>query len=170
MSQDQRYQQLVERVKALRGTLASKMYELGLLMKQVQEKELWKLGGHATFVAFCQCSEVGVRKSTAYDLIRVVEAVDKETFLAVGLTKLRIVLSVEGQAREELLEVAKGGASARALSKLVGRKGQEDVQQRVKDLERALRSAFNPHAAKCLGMLDKKRCTCGVVALTKAKR
>lgn len=88
-------------------------YELGMSIRRVREKNLWKAEGHKTFRKFCE--SVGISHTLAYSLVDMTKKFDKETFLKIGRRKLQIVARADVEDQDELLDDAKGGASVRDL-------------------------------------------------------
>lgn len=105
----------VERIQGLKSDINKNTWELAAELKRVQDDELYKVRGYENFGAWA-VGEVQLSRSLAYELVRVASDFDKQTYLEVGSTKLRLVASIEDpEKRQAALEDAKAGASKRAI-------------------------------------------------------
>lgn len=105
----------VARIERLKGDINKHTWELAAELKRVQDDELYKVRGYENFGAWA-VGEVQLSRSLAYELVRVAAHFDKDTYLEVGSTKLRLIAGIEDpEQREAALEDAKAGASKRQL-------------------------------------------------------
>lgn len=91
-------------------------YDIGLVLKDIQTRELWKARGSASFKEFVE-REVGLSRTTAYRYMQLTQEYDRQTFLEIGPKKLELISGIENQEeRDAALEDAKAGASARQIA------------------------------------------------------
>ena len=103
-----------ERVRGLMRDMAGNGYDLGLELAEIHGSDLWKAGGFDSFKSYC-AGAAGVSHTLAYQLIEVATKTAREDFLAVGQTKLAIVVRAPEAERAELLDAAKKGETAAKL-------------------------------------------------------
>jgi hypothetical protein len=105
----------LERISALKLSVVDSSYDMGVLIKEIHDRQLWKVKGYLNFKLFAE-RELPFSRSTAYQLVQVVERFDKKTYLEVGFRKLRTIAAVDDEGtREQLLADAKSGASTREI-------------------------------------------------------
>ena len=78
---------IAAQVRNLKGTIAVSLYELGQLLLEVRERELWRLAGCASFLA-CLEDELEVSRSTAYRAMDVAQHFGPEIARRYGSEKL----------------------------------------------------------------------------------
>jgi hypothetical protein len=83
--------------------MTSAGYDLGVAIKEVQTRHLWK-SKFKSFRAFTESK--GISYTLAYGLIDLVGKFDRETFVKVGQTKLLIVAKADEKDRKDLLKEA----------------------------------------------------------------
>lgn len=107
----------VRRIQVLKNDWAQNTYDLALELKRVQDDELFKVRGFENFGAWA-VAEVGLSRSLAYELAKVPREFDRNTYLEVGSTKMRLIAGIEDPAvQKKALEDAKAGASKRELER-----------------------------------------------------
>jgi hypothetical protein len=117
--------QNVNEINILKTRIAENYYELGVALRNNEEKCLWALRKkpsgepkYKNFEAWVR-SEVKLGRTQAMKCIAVVENFTEEDVKRIGHTKLAIALQVPQQYREALVERAEQGASKRELEKVV---------------------------------------------------
>lgn len=76
------------RVRALRGEGARVLWELGLVLREVDEQALWKAGGYPSFTAWLESREVDVARTTAERTLAVVQNFSLDLAMRYGFDKL----------------------------------------------------------------------------------
>lgn len=109
-------EEVLARFSALSHDIAGNYYDIGLLFRQIRDRELWKARGHDTFRAFVE-KELGVSKTSAYRYMDLTENYDRVTFLEVGAKKLELISGIKnGEERDAALDAARNGSTARELA------------------------------------------------------
>jgi hypothetical protein len=107
----------VERVNVLRADIATHSYDIGLEIRDIHERELWKARGHSSFKEFVE-KDLEMSRTLAYRMIEVTKQYDRPTFEKVGARKLALVASIQDEEqRDAALEAAKAGATVRDLER-----------------------------------------------------
>lgn len=111
--------ELVEALDRLNGykrDLVGSAYDIGLVLKDIQTRELWKARGSASFKEFVE-REAGISRTSAYRYMQLTQEYDRQTFLEIGPKKLELISGIENQEeREAALEDARSGATARQIA------------------------------------------------------
>lgn len=80
-----------EELRALRGEGARVLYRLGLLLREVQDDELWRPAGYASFSAWLE-QDADVARTTAARAIAIVRHFNEEIAVRYGFDKLYLGL------------------------------------------------------------------------------
>lgn len=110
----------VAKITGLKINMCDNYYDLGRLLKENDEKELWKLRPgnsgpkYRNFSDWCR-AEVNLGRTQVWKCISVYENFDRKQVRKIGHTKLAVALQVPVEAREKLLDKAENGASKREL-------------------------------------------------------
>ena len=117
--------QNVNEINVLKTRIAENYYELGVALRNNEEKCLWALRKkpsgepkYKNFEAWVR-NEVKMGRTQAMKCISVVEHFTEEDVKRIGHTKLAIALQVPQQYREAIVERAEQGASKRELEQAV---------------------------------------------------
>ena len=109
----------------LKTNSATTMWELGSKLRDIHERQLWKLRmddkgkpTYRSFEAYC-AAEVQMSHSTCYGLIKVCEAYTSDKVALLGTSKLNLILKAPEEDRSSLEDDAKSGMSKEALRKKV---------------------------------------------------
>lgn len=103
------------RLSELKLGLVDSTYDMGVLVKEIHDRQLYKAKGYDNFKQFAE-KELPFSRQTAYQLVQITEKFDKKTYLEVGFRKLKTIASIDDSAeRDRALSQAKSGVSARAL-------------------------------------------------------
>lgn len=86
-----RLRSATERVRDLKGDGARILHELGTVLREVEEQELWRAGGHASFAAWLE-DEAEVARGTAYRAMEVARHFNAEIATRYGFDKLYLGL------------------------------------------------------------------------------
>jgi hypothetical protein len=123
------------RLAELAKTFGDCNYEMGCVVKEIHDRQLFKAKGYDSFKAFAE-SELPFSRATAYHMIGLVEKFDRETYAKLGYKKLRLIVSVnDSEEREKIVASANRGTSAREI-------------QRTVSATKAARSGSSPAPAK----------------------
>jgi hypothetical protein len=107
----------VARVNALRVDLAKNTYDIGIEIREIHERELWKARGHQSFKEFVE-KDLEMSRTLAYRLIETTKEYDRATFESVGARKLALVASIQdAEVRDAALEAAKAGATVKEIER-----------------------------------------------------
>ena len=108
----------------LKGSSAQSMWDLGANLKDVHEKQLWKLRMgpdgkpvYRTFEAFC-LAEIKMSGTACYNMIDVVAKFSQEQIKEIGHTKLVLALRAPEEDRAEILKTAKEKSTRELQSKV----------------------------------------------------
>lgn len=103
----------------LKRSFVATTYDMGVLVKEIHDKQLFKARGYDSFKAFAE-KELPFARTTAYHMISVVERFDRKTYNEIGFKRLRTIASVDDtEERARLVEEAKSGASSREIDQKV---------------------------------------------------
>ena len=120
----------VSRINSLCGNLATNSYDLGVEIRAILEKELWKARGHESFKVFVE-KELPIKRSLAYALANTVKKFDRDAFVKIGSKKLSLIASIENEEdRQRALDAAQAGASTRELQRTKAEGGKESAPAR----------------------------------------
>jgi len=112
----------VGKVKTLAKDIAGNSYDLGLVIRDVHERQLWKVRVYdgkpaKSFKDFVE-KELPISRALAYRLMDIVKDFTRETFLKVGATKLGLISGIDDEeARKAALNQAEAGKSARDVAR-----------------------------------------------------
>lgn len=113
-----RLREIQDQIETLRGEGARVLYLLGGLLREVDDGELWRAGGHANFSAWLE-DEAGVARGTAYRAMNVSLHFSEEIAVRYGLDKLYLGLRY----MEITRKVERPGDLIAADLRLRGRRG-----------------------------------------------
>ena len=105
------------RLSSLKWNTVDNTYEMGLLVKEIQDRQLYRARGYGSFSQFA-AKELPISRQTAYQMVQIVEQFTKQEFLDVGFRKLKTIAGLEeGAKKKQLLADAKAGAPAREVER-----------------------------------------------------
>jgi RNA polymerase subunit RPABC4/transcription elongation factor Spt4 len=105
------------RLSSLKWNTVDNTYEMGLLVKEIQDRQLYRARGYGSFSQFA-AKELPIARQTAYQMVQIVEQFTKQEFLDVGFRKLKTIAGLEeGAKKKQLLADAKAGAPAREVER-----------------------------------------------------
>ena len=114
-----------QEVLKLKGNSASAMWELGAKLREIHERQLWKLrvddkgkASYRSFEAYC-VAEVKMSGTGCFQLIHVAENYTAEKVRELGTSKLNLILKAPEEDRPDLENAAKGGLTKSQLAKKV---------------------------------------------------
>jgi hypothetical protein len=105
----------MNRYRSFAKNVAENCYDIGLTLRDISERELWKAAGADSFKAFVE-KELALSKTSAYRYMELTKNYTRETFISVGTKKLEIISGMPSEERAAALEAAANGASARELA------------------------------------------------------
>lgn len=115
----------------LKGNSSFSMWELGCKLREIHERQLWKLRmsddgkpRYKSFESYCS-EEVRMSGTACYSMIKIAEHYTAEQVRALGTSKLNLILKAPEEDREELERRAAGGESKEALRKQVAKLREE---------------------------------------------
>lgn len=107
--------QAVAKVLECRGRTAESLWQLGTMIKDIYDRELWALREgedgkpkYTRFNTFCEV-ELGISKTTAYGLMDIVKLYTPEQLEKHGTEKLKLLVGVPESERQRLLGEMDGG-------------------------------------------------------------
>jgi hypothetical protein len=117
---------VVAKIRVAQKDMVKSAYSLGLLLREVSEKDLWKLRSVAgddgksapkfrSFDQWCD-DEVGIGRQQAWRYVDVVKSYDAKAIAEFGVAKLSIVVRAHESVRDELEEKMRAGASKSDLA------------------------------------------------------
>lgn len=95
-------------------------YEIGLILKQINDRTMYRARGFDSFRKFAD-AVLPMSRQTAYQLKDLVEQFDRKTFEEVGFRKLRAIASLVGESHDEAMEAARAGATATELEAMAAK-------------------------------------------------
>lgn len=108
----------VSRFEALRRDLVANSYDIGLTLRDIRDRDLWKASGASSLKDFME-KELGLSRTSGYRYMALTEEYDRQTFLEVGPKKLALISGIDAKEdREAALDAAKQGASTRDVEAL----------------------------------------------------
>lgn len=121
----------VERIVKLQRNWAGVGWDIGVELKDIRDKQLFKARGYASFKKFAE-KELQFTRETALGIIKVVSTSTREDFETIGFTKLRALAPLnDSGVKEELLDAARKGATRKELTESVasatGKKSKKDA-------------------------------------------
>lgn len=127
-----------QRAKVAQRNIAINGWDLGHILRDINERELWKAGGFSSFKDY-YTKELGISKAFAYNMIDVAKKFSRKTFEEIGIKKLEIVARAPKESREKLLGEA-GSSSKRDLEK----KAREEKRKKKEKEKNAGKAAAPP--------------------------
>lgn len=111
----------VGKICELKRDVVGLSYDIGLLCREIRDKQLFKARGYSSFKDFAE-EELPFRRESALHLIKIVESYSRDDYTELGYAKLRVIASVSDEAvKEELITAAREGAPVRELSERASR-------------------------------------------------
>lgn len=108
----------VARFDSLRRDLVANAYDIGLTLRDIRDRELWKASGAASLKEYME-SHLSISRTSGYRYMALTEEYDRQTFLEIGPKKLSLISGIEGKEdRDAALAAAKEGATTRDLDAL----------------------------------------------------
>ena len=139
-----------QRAKVAQRSIATNGWDLGHVLIEINEAELWKAGGFSSFKDY-YTKELGISKALVYNLMDVAKKFTRSTFEDIGIKKLEIVARAPKESREKLLDDA-GKSSKRELEK----KAREE-KRKAKEKEKAEKGSAPPPEPKSPTQAGGKR-------------
>lgn len=104
----------VERIKGYRRSLAEEAYNIGVELKEIHDKNLWKHKGHKSFKTFVE-AELDYTRVMAYKYMSMAGSVKKEDAVALGVSKVDMIVNAPPKRQKKLLEMGKEGKSRKEM-------------------------------------------------------
>lgn len=82
----------LQQIKAFRKNLAKGFYDVGLVLREIQQKRLFEAKGFGTFEAFLEREAAELGKVTALRLVRIATLFQKEAALELGMDRIFVAL------------------------------------------------------------------------------
>ena len=103
-----RFHELREKLLELSVSATQHFFEMGKIMKEIRDKELWKMG-YESFGAFYSDPEFDFKKSSVYHAIRLVELLPEwQKFIDIPTGKLVMIAAhITDENRNELINMAR---------------------------------------------------------------
>lgn len=109
------------RIMELKRSTVGMTYEIGVECREIRDQKLFTVRGYTSFKQFAE-KELPFTRESALNLIAIVEKHTKEDYEKIGYSKLRLIGAVsESDAKAELMEAARNGASAKELAGRAGK-------------------------------------------------
>jgi hypothetical protein len=105
----------LKRFAAYSRDLVGNYYDIGVVLRDIQDRELWKATGSDSFKAFIE-KELKMSRTNAYRYMDITKNYDRDTFLEIGPKKLELISGLPSEEREAALEAARNGSTARELA------------------------------------------------------
>jgi len=110
---------LTEQVKAGTREIGLRFFEVGQALLQVQDKMLWKYGGHESFSKYLASIKEIRTPQTAYNMMAVARAMDRNMAARFGPSISYVIARASDEdARKELTRMAADGATAAELKQV----------------------------------------------------
>ena len=107
------------RIREVSADLRAKSWDIGAVIRDVRDRELWKARGFTSFTDWCNSPEIELGRAQAYRLIETTEEYDRQTFEKIGSTKLALISSIKDRdTRDEALSAAGAGASTKDIQRI----------------------------------------------------
>lgn len=108
----------VSRFESLRRDLVANSYDIGLTLRDIRDRDLWKASGANSLKDFME-KELGLSRTSGYRYMALTEEYDRQTFLEVGPKKLALISGIDAKEdRDAALDAAKAGATTRDVEAL----------------------------------------------------
>jgi len=95
---------------------------VGVACKRIHDSAIWKLREdgdgnlvHTNFKAFC-ASEFGISYTYAFQLMEVSDRFTREQVMKLGVSKLKLVMSVPTDRQQDMIDAAENGATVNDLN------------------------------------------------------
>ena len=109
---DQKVAEIVE----LRKSAVGLTYDIGLVCKDIRDRQLFKARGYKSFTKFAE-TELPFTRESALQMVAIVEKHNRGEFEKIGYAKMRLIAAVNDNGlKEELMEAAKKGAPTREIA------------------------------------------------------
>lgn len=82
----------LQQIKGFRKNLAKGFYDVGLVLREIQQKKLYEAKGFGTFEAFLERETAELGKTTALRLVRIASLFQKEAALELGMERIFMAL------------------------------------------------------------------------------
>lgn len=143
----------IARIEALKRSTYGITYDLGLELRSIRDKQLFKARGYGSFKKFAD-KELPITRETALTLVTIVEKNSREDYEQVGFSKLRALAPVNDvETREKLLAKARKGATRAELTEEVAEASGKP--RKVKEAKAAASAAPSPEKAEKITLLAK---------------
>jgi hypothetical protein len=114
----------VEAIKKLKNEMARNYHRLGVMLKEVHDRGLWRLrqkDGKPKYADYGQWtrSEAGLGRTQAMKCVEVASNFTEKEVKEIGHTRLAVALQVPPEYRDRLIDKARQGASKRDLEREV---------------------------------------------------
>jgi len=119
--------ELTEQIKKMQGDIQKNSWEIGVRLKRIKDEALFK-EHYGTFEKYLE-EAVDIHRSTAYELIRIVETFDVASMQQLGVAKCRLLLSYvqKDTEREGWVKIIlEKNISVRSLEACLKKVGKED--------------------------------------------
>jgi len=83
----------LQQIKGFRKNLAKGFFDVGLVLREIQQKRLFEAKGFGTFEAFLERETAELGKTTALRLVRIATLFQKEGALELGMDRIFMALS-----------------------------------------------------------------------------
>jgi len=119
--------ELTEQIKKMQGDIQKNSWEIGVRLKRIRDEALFK-EHYGTFEKYLE-EAVDIHRSTAYELIRIVETFDVASMQQLGVAKCRLLLSYvqnDVERKEWVKIIMEKNISVRSLEGCLKKVGKED--------------------------------------------
>lgn len=82
----------LQQIKGFRKNLAKGFYDVGLVLREIQNKKLYEAKGFGTFEAFLERETAELGKTTALRLVRIASLFQKDGALELGMDRVFVAL------------------------------------------------------------------------------
>ncbi len=108
----------LSRFESLRRDFVANAYDIGLTLRDIRDRDLWKASGATSLKDFME-KELGISRTSGFRYMALTEEYDRKTFIEIGPRKLELISGIDTkEAREEALAAAKAGATTRDVEAL----------------------------------------------------
>lgn len=105
----------VERIVQLKRSAVGLSYDIGLVCREIRDKQLFKARGYKSFKEFAD-KELPFTRESALQLVSIVEKHTRQNYEELGYAKMRVISTVsDAGAQEELIAAAREGATTKQL-------------------------------------------------------
>ena len=116
----------VAKIKGFRRSIAEEAYNIGVELKEIHDRNLWRHKDYNSFSKFCE-AELDYTRVMAYKYMSMAGAVKKEDAIALGVSKVDMIVNAPQKRQKKLLEMGKEGKSRKEmedwLKTVEGKKG-----------------------------------------------